>query len=71
MNLKIIDNFYEENDFSFMLSSSMLNTYSITWQPNCDNFYNRTNAYPCHETKYFKKATSGVFGQFLPHALFA
>jgi hypothetical protein len=53
MNLKIIDNFYEENDFNFMCMSSMLNTYLITWQPNGDNFFNRTNAYPCHETKHF------------------
>ena len=53
MNLNIIDNFYDEKDLSFMISASMLNTYKTCWQPNGKNFYNRTNAYPCHETNPF------------------
>jgi len=53
MNLKIIDNFYKEEDFAYMLTSAMLNSYKSSWQPNAKHFHNRTNAYPCHETKMF------------------
>ena len=53
MDLKVIDNFYEEIDFNYMLTASMLNSYSSTWQPNGLNFYSKANAYLCHETKVF------------------
>ena len=53
MNLKIIDNFYDEKDFNCMISASMLNPYKKCWQPADKHFYNRSNAYPCQETKTF------------------
>jgi hypothetical protein len=53
MNLKIIDNFYDEKDFHLMISATMLNTYKGCWQPNGKNFFNRSNAYPCQETNMF------------------
>ena len=53
MNLKIIDNFYDEKDFNLMVSATMLNTYKACWQPEGSHFCNRTNAYPCHETHRF------------------
>ena len=53
MNLKIIDNFYDEKDFNLMISRTMLNTYNECWHSNNKKFYNRFNAYPCFETKMF------------------
>lgn len=54
MNLKIIDNFYDEKDFNFMISASLLNPYRSCWQPDRRHFYNRSNAaYPCYESKKF------------------
>jgi len=58
MNLKIIDNFYKKNDFEHMLSSSILNPYKSTLQPNDKFFISRSNAYPCYETTKFLKDTS-------------
>jgi hypothetical protein len=53
MNLKIIDNFYDEKDFNLMISATMLNSYKGCWQPSNKHFYNRSNAYACFETKKF------------------
>jgi hypothetical protein len=53
MNLKIIDNFYDEKDFNLMISATILNTYNGCWQPSNKHFYNRSNAYPCYESKRF------------------
>jgi hypothetical protein len=53
MNLKIIDNFYDEKDFNFMIKETMLNTYKVCWQPNEQKFNNRANAYACYETNVF------------------
>jgi hypothetical protein len=53
MNLKIIDNFYDEKDFNIMVSATMLNSYKGCWQPIGKHYYNRSSAYPCHETNEF------------------
>jgi hypothetical protein len=53
MNLKIIDNFYTQENFGYMMTSAMLSPYISTWQPNRQCFLNRTNSYACHETKDF------------------
>ena len=53
LKLNIIDNFYSEEDFSYMLSCSMLNSYYKTFQPSNIFFNSRTNAYSCHESKIF------------------
>jgi len=55
MNLKIIDNFYEINDFNFILSSAMLIRYKASWQPLDEIFGDRSNSYPCHETHRFSE----------------
>lgn len=64
LKLNIIDNFYNNEDFYYMISCSMLNPYCQTYQPNNNFFSSRANAYSCHETKSFvvnDKALS-IFG---------
>jgi hypothetical protein len=55
MNLKIVDNFYKEEDFKFVITCSILNMYSKTWQPNNLAVLNKNNSYQCHETKVFEE----------------
>jgi hypothetical protein len=59
MNLKIIDNFYNHENFEFMMTSAMLSPYMSTWQPNKKSFLHRTNSYACHETKSFQENDNG------------
>jgi hypothetical protein len=53
MNLKIIDNFYSLEDFQYIITASLLNTYQALWQPIGKSFVSRANAYPCFQTKPF------------------
>jgi hypothetical protein len=53
MNLKVIDNFYSQENFGYMMTSAMLSSYILTWQPWQQSIANRTNSYICHETKTF------------------
>jgi len=55
MNLKIIDNFYKEEDFQFVMTSCFLNIYNKTWQPNDSLVLNKSNAYQCHQTKVLEE----------------
>ena len=55
MNLNIIDNFYSLENFQYMTTASLLNSYQSLWQPNDKFFVSRANAYPCFETKEFKE----------------
>lgn len=64
MNLKIIDNFYSQEDFGFMMTSAMLSSYRATWQPHAQSSSNRTNSYICHETKNFTEDNK-VFKLFI------
>lgn len=63
LNLNIIDNFYSEDDFSFMTTCSMLNSYIVTFQPNSFFLHSRANTYRCHETKFFIETdkTTNIF----------
>jgi hypothetical protein len=53
MNLKIIDNFYTNENFEFMLTSSMLNSYHSYHHPISQKKFNKKNAYPCYQTDFF------------------
>jgi hypothetical protein len=63
LDLNIIDNFYEEKDFSFMMTCAMLNPYIATYQPSEIFFNSRANAYRCHQTKKFDETnlTTNIF----------
>ena len=60
MNLKIIDNFYSQENFGYMMTSAMLSPYKKTWQPNRQALLNRTNSYACQDTKNFEKNEIGL-----------
>lgn len=63
MNLQILDDFYEQKDFAFMMTAANINSYYTTYQPNNRYFTSRSNAYPCHQTKEFKSGepTGDIF----------
>ena len=53
LKLKIIDNFYSDEDFFYMISCSVLNPYNKTYQPNKNFFNSGANSYSCHESQNF------------------
>jgi len=52
MYLNILDNFYKQEDFNFVLTAAMMAPYTSMYQPYQNfNILSKSHAYKCHQTK--------------------